>query len=216
MNQEQNSAVLTPEQEAFTKKWSWGALFMPGIYFFASGLMREGIYSLIPFLNIYFWIKGFFRGRKMSWEGGEWKNWDIYEKRQRILDTIGIVVMVVMTVLIIVAIIIPIILGLYFTQPAVRSANVFFEDIAAGRIERAYNEATPDFRTRSPLSDFEQFVGENEYMKRYAESSFSSRSFSGSAATLTGKITTSNGERYSVEVDLQKIDGIWRVDGFKF
>jgi len=212
MDQEQNSAVLTPEQEAFTKKWSWGAFAMPNIYFFVSGLMKEGIYSLIPFLNIYIWVKGIFRGRRMSWERGEWKNWDVYVKRQKIVDKIGIVVLAVAAVILIPAIVLP----FYFTQPAVRSANMFFEDIAAGQVEKAYNEATPGFRELGPLDEFEQFINENSYMKRYAESSFSSRSFSGGIATLTGKITTQEGEKYPVEVDLQKIDGVWRVDGFEF
>ncbi len=185
---------------------------MPTIYFFVSGLFKEALFTFVPFLNIYIWIKGFVRGRRMSWEKGEWKSFEVYQKRQRIMDWVGIIFLG----FVLLASVIPIVLGLYFTGPAVQSADTFFREIAAGRIEQAYNEASPEFQEVAPLEEFGQFVDEYAFMKRYADYSFSSRSFSGNTATLTGKIITENGEKYPVEVWLRKVDGVWRVDGFEF
>jgi hypothetical protein len=203
--------ILTPEQEKFLKKWSWGALVMPTIYFLISGLMKEALFTFIPFLNIYIWIKGIVSGRRMSWERGEWKSFEVFQKRQKVTDWIGVVFLA----LVLAASIIPIFLALFLTSPAVTSADMFFREVAAGRVEEAYRSASPGFREVAPLEDFESFVEENAFMKRYADYSFASRSFSGDTATLTGKIITENGEKYPVEVWLLRVDGVWRVDGFE-
>lgn len=91
----QASKSLTPEQAAFVKRGSFGAFSLGIIYFLASGLMIDALLTLVPFVNLYIWIRGIISGRKMSWEKATWTDFTTYQKRQKLLDKIGIVVLIV-------------------------------------------------------------------------------------------------------------------------
>lgn len=91
----QVSKNLTPEQTAFIGRGSFGAFSLGIFYFLACGLMMDALLSLIPFVNLYIWIRGIISGRKMSWEKASWTDFATYQKRQKLLDKIGIVVLIV-------------------------------------------------------------------------------------------------------------------------
>ncbi len=87
--------TVTPEQAAFIGRGSFGAFSLGLIYFLASGLMIDALLSLVPIVNLYIWIRGIIRGRKMSWEKGQWADFTTYQNRQKLLDKIGIVVLII-------------------------------------------------------------------------------------------------------------------------
>ncbi len=88
------------DQDTFVNKWSWGGFFLHWIYFIASRAPKKAFLyflgSLVPILNIYLWIKTGLKGRKITWETGKWLNFEDYRKRQKLLDKIGVIVIVVL------------------------------------------------------------------------------------------------------------------------
>ena len=86
---------LTPEQTAFINRASFGAFGTGMLYFFAAGMPGQGFAFFIPFYNIFVWIRGIVKGRRMSWERGEWKNFEVYHKRQKYMDKAAVVLVIV-------------------------------------------------------------------------------------------------------------------------
>ena len=91
---QQATSHLTAEQLAFVNKFSIGALLFPQGYFFAVNSIRDGFLLFVPVYNIYVWLRGAFKGRRRSWETGEWKSFASYERRQKTMDKAGIIVLV--------------------------------------------------------------------------------------------------------------------------
>jgi hypothetical protein len=93
---------LTAEQSAFIAQWSWGGFLLYCIYFLGNGLYKTAVLyffgTLVPGLNIYLWIRAGLRGRKMAWGKKIWNDFSSYEKRQRLLDQIGIIITVIAVV----------------------------------------------------------------------------------------------------------------------
>ena len=87
----QTDQVITPEQAQYLQKFSVGALTLGIFYAFGSSLVKEGFLMLIPFYNIYLWIKLMFRGRRLSFERGSWPSFEAFKQRQRLLDRVGVV-----------------------------------------------------------------------------------------------------------------------------
>jgi hypothetical protein len=91
--------TLTAEQEIFIKKWSWGAFFLQFIWAFGSRLYVQAmlmlIASIFPIVNlgvaIYFGIKG----RQAVWKEAEWESFDLFQRRQKLLDKIGFWVFII-------------------------------------------------------------------------------------------------------------------------
>jgi len=81
-------------EQTFISQWSWGGFLLSFFYFLGSrNYSRAFLYFLgwcVPILNIWLWIKGGLRGRKLVWESGKWTDFDPYQKRQKLLDKIGI------------------------------------------------------------------------------------------------------------------------------
>ncbi len=82
------------DQYAFTSKWSWGAFLMQFFYFLGSRNYGRafGYFfgSFIPIYGIWLWIKGGLHGRAMVWESGKWSDFELYKKRQQLLDKLGV------------------------------------------------------------------------------------------------------------------------------
>lgn len=90
---------LTPEQIQFASGWSWGAFFSTPIWALGNKLYLWTLLSLLPLVNIYAWIKLSIDGRKMSWEEGNWSDFDQFKQRQKIVA----IIIVVVTILYVIA-----------------------------------------------------------------------------------------------------------------
>lgn len=94
-----STTASVEDQQAFINRWSWGGFGLGWLYFMASRMYKTGFLYLlglfIPILNIYLSIKSGFRGRKMTWESGKWADFGAYQKRQKLLDTIAIILIVI-------------------------------------------------------------------------------------------------------------------------
>lgn len=90
-----SSTGLTPDQVQFIDKFSLGGLLIPQIHLFATHLIKDGFLLMVPFYNIYVWLRGAFRGRRRSWETGEWKDFASFERRQRLMDKAALIILAV-------------------------------------------------------------------------------------------------------------------------
>lgn len=94
-----NFANPVEDQQDFINKWSWGGLLLYVFYFLGSrNYKRAFLYFLgvvVPILNIYLWIKSGLRGRKLVWESGKWQDFELYKIRQKLLDKIGLIILVI-------------------------------------------------------------------------------------------------------------------------
>jgi len=98
----ENTVAVNP-QEKFIGGWSWGAFFLGFIWALASRLYLYGVLmlvaSFIPVVNLAVWIYFAIAGKKVSWAKGQWESFEVFEKRQRLLNKIGLVVFLVMILL---------------------------------------------------------------------------------------------------------------------
>lgn len=76
---------LNTEQTKFINSLSWGAFFGAFIWALGNGLYLWALGFLVPFWNIYVWIKLLISGRKLAWENKEWKSFEQFKKRQMII-----------------------------------------------------------------------------------------------------------------------------------
>lgn len=115
-----DTQALTPEQQAFVRQWSLGALLIPQIYFFAVNSVRDGFLLFIPFYNVYVWLRGAVHGRQRSWDTGEWKSFASFEKRQRLMDKAGLIIFAVIIayVLFVISIMGAVLVGILNAVPA--------------------------------------------------------------------------------------------------
>lgn len=86
---------LTVEQITFIQKWSWGAFFSPIVWALGNKLYLWALGCLVPLFNIYVWIKLASGGRAMAWEEGNWKDFEQFKKRQKIMMVIIVLLFVV-------------------------------------------------------------------------------------------------------------------------
>lgn len=93
---------LTPEQITFINKWSWGAFFSFPVWVLGNGLYIWILASIVPFFNIYAWIKLSANGRKMAWEEHTWINFDQFKQRQKTMAWIIVLLCILNLVRIIV------------------------------------------------------------------------------------------------------------------
>ena len=100
----------------------------------------------------------------------------------------------------------------FFKGPA-DAARQFFMDIAAGQVEKAYNDTSSGFKDFGTLEDFTAFVEANPELSRTKKVSFSSSNIVNQNATLSGNLYDENDEPSPVEVDLVKVGDVWKVDG---
>jgi uncharacterized protein YpmB len=215
----ENSTVAVPapqninnDQEKFINRWSFGAFSLSIIYFFASGLIKQGLFMFIPFYNIYIWIKGIVKGRKMSWEKGEWKDFETFKKRQKMLDRIGIVLVIIFVVFFA--------LILFFVSSSLsaptKTANNFMDDLAAGQVQSAYDLTSSKLHSSASADEFRQLMSdESSGLSQIQSYGFNYRSAENkdgiSEAVMSGSLTLKDGRTTPLEVDLAKENGVWKV-----
>ncbi|MEN9649790.1 MAG: hypothetical protein RL094_757 [Candidatus Parcubacteria bacterium] len=213
--------ALTPEQAAFVKRFSWAAIFFQPIYFFATHLIVPGILMCIPFVNIYFYFKGVFRGRKMSWETGEWKDFAQFEKRQRLLDKIALI-FVGIWLLLMVTFVATAGVSLFQATKGAGSPSVvaekFMTDVSTGNIHEAFVESSDMFKDHGTEEDFVEYA--NGRFAGATSTSFNSVQIKNNDAVVCGSFVTPDGEEAPILIQLSKEsdhegkDSSWRVDGF--
>ncbi len=205
--------TLAPDQQAFINKWSFGAFIMSPIYFFASGLILEGLLVIfVPFYNIYLYFKGIFRGRRMSWAKGNWKDFETFKKRQKFLDRLGIIFLC-LEFLLIGGIIVLVMVG---TNASRKEAHQFLDEISAGKITAAYNETTSDFQKQTSLEDFKTMVAGDAVLKNQESVSFNHiATYDDGSADFSGTLTGKNGSKEPIELKLMYDSDGWKVQYLK-
>ncbi len=78
-------AQLSPEQVKFIRSASLGAFFGTPIWAFGNRLYLYGLLSLLPIVNIFFWIYLSAKGRQLAWEKGGWTSFDQFKHRQKVV-----------------------------------------------------------------------------------------------------------------------------------
>lgn len=90
-------------QDAFINKWSWGGFLLYVFYFIGCRMYKKALLYflgvIVPIFNIWLWIKSGLKGRKMVWESGKWQDFESYRKRQKLLDKIGWLLLLVVIIL---------------------------------------------------------------------------------------------------------------------
>ncbi len=95
-----NSLQLTSDQEKFIKSNSIGAGVFGVWFFIANGLTREGLKQFIPVYGGFQRLKAVNWGRKIVWESRPWQSFTEFQKRQKLLDTAGLVIIFTLILLI--------------------------------------------------------------------------------------------------------------------
>ena len=90
---EVHAILLSQEQAEFINKWSWGCFLSSIIWCIGSKLYWYALLFLIPVVNIAVWIFLSIKGRKTSWIKGKWENFEKFEKRQKLLDVIAVILL---------------------------------------------------------------------------------------------------------------------------
>ena len=94
-----NKTQLTSEQEKFISDFSIGAFL--GIWWaLSSRIYGKALLYLIPLFNIFIWATGLWQGRRIVWNSGKWNNFDLYCKRQKLLDRIAIIILSILALII--------------------------------------------------------------------------------------------------------------------
>ena len=195
------------------------------VYFLGSrNYKRAFLYFLgaaVPILDIYLWIKAGLRGRRLVWESGKWQDFESYRKRQKLLDKVGLVILLV-SVLIWLAVFA---FG-YFNgvktsdQAQIPSANteanssqdidrvrIILEDIRQGYItdNKALVIKHSSVETASLLS--------NDKKRDHPASSFTVNSVFESGANVVANVTiVSDGETTTQELVFIKENNDWKFD----
>ncbi len=92
---------LVPKEEQierYLKRPSPGGLFFTQAYAFGTRQYMWFIVSLIPVVGLAALVVMFLFGRRWSWHVGGWENFEEFKKRQRLMDTIAYVWLVVLLV----------------------------------------------------------------------------------------------------------------------
>lgn len=212
------SASLSTEQQAFVSAKSLGAALLNTVYFFAARLPREGFRTFIPIYNLYVWYQGIVRGRRMSWDQGNWESFAIFAKRQKLLDKIGIIAAAAFVVLF-VGTWGTILAGLHYAgvswstfSAPIAASEAFLTDVDEGDMQHAYDEATQDYRNRLTRGAYEQLYAADPVLGHIASFSITERAGGIEWAKTQGTITTDNGTEHVIRFITKKDGDMWRVD----
>ena len=85
LSQKEQYKNLAQDQINYINKFSWGAFFGSLVWALGNKLYLWALGFLVPFWNIYVWIKLSIDGRKMAWEQGKWTGFEQFKKRQLIM-----------------------------------------------------------------------------------------------------------------------------------
>lgn len=99
------------------------------------------------------------------------------------------------------------------TGPVVAGADAFMGAIRDGRYDQAYERAAPSLQQE--LGSAEAFgTGIASYRPR--EWSWSQRQLTNNVGNVSGSVTWQNGNQGTAEMQLNQINGEWRVVAFRF
>ena len=93
--------VLQPEEELkarYLRTPSLGALLFTQGWAFGARLYVWFLISLVPVVGIVALFATLFFGRRWSWKHGGWANWDEFKDRMKLMDTIGIIWIVILLI----------------------------------------------------------------------------------------------------------------------
>ena len=90
------------------------------------------------------------------------------------------------------------------------AARRFFELIAAGKAEEAYQSSSFAFRAQRSLKAFETHIKEHQ-LSRFVTARWEQPSFEGRTAKLRGEIVTSEGRSTELLITLNDESGDWRI-----
>ncbi len=210
-----SSQMLTPEQNDFINHFSWGAIFFQPWHYFATNLILYGfLIMFIPVYNIYLYFKGIFSARKMSWETGEWKDFEQFKKRQKLMDKIGIIFFIFILVIFTASFSV---LGvtIFGSNGPVKVATSFIENISKGNTHEAFLNGSKTLKEIGTEEDFAQFT--NQYLASSTDVSFNSIKIVNSKSVACGTFVDSVKSIKPIvvymgkEVENQK--SVWKVDG---
>lgn len=84
---------LSDEHIRQVTKWSWGAFFSPTVWALGNRQWLWALGTIVPFWNLYVWIKLAADGRTIAWERAN-VTLDQFEKRQRIIGWVIVALIV--------------------------------------------------------------------------------------------------------------------------
>lgn len=100
-----STGMLNESDAEYVRAWSWGGFFLTWLYFFASRHAKYGILfllgSFVPVLNIVLWFIAGKHGRRFVWATGAWGDMETFKDRQRLLDKIGWILVILGIILVV-------------------------------------------------------------------------------------------------------------------
>lgn len=206
---------LSPEQQKYVNSWSFGAFGLGIFYCLANGLLFDAFLMLVPIVNIINFFRMIIKGRQLAWEKSAWLSFEHYQKRQRLLDRLAVIWVILTLVLSLGTIGIVV----YSTQGPANAATEIFTELSAGQANRVYQEASPEFRRSVDVTTFQKTVATLPEFTNFSSVSFSSRGISSrdgsTQSNLGGTLTTKDGQTYPVRITLRKIGDRWSLVSFE-
>lgn len=101
------------------------------------------------------------------------------------------------------------------TEGPAEVVREFFDEIAAGNYEQAYDLTSDIFQEKTPLSAVQEFAENEPVMLSYDRTTLNSRSIENSSATVAGQIIGIEGS-INIESSLTKVGGEWLIDSVSF
>lgn len=102
--------------------------------------------------------------------------------------------------------------GRLLTYEPTKAARTFVETIGNGDIAGAYEQTSNTFKEYTTLEQLEELTMEFPFMLSLANIRFTSWSMAtGEPTKIGGMVTSTDGTRASIAIELTKEDGAWRV-----
>jgi hypothetical protein len=96
-------------------------------------------------------------------------------------------------------------------QASQMAADNFMSDVAANRLDKAYNNTTKNYQSQQRLEQFKDFVQKNPGLKSYRPMSLVAMNFTPAASSFQGQIP---GQIPQFTVQVVKEGETWKVDRF--
>lgn len=111
----------------------------------------------------------------------------------------------------VIAVVLFIFLILRVTGGPVEVANVQLDALRKGRIEKAYNYGSIDFKNSVSLARFKEFVKANPSLTENRRASFNMRKIENNTAVISGTLESSEGAVTPIEYRFVKENGEWKI-----
>jgi hypothetical protein len=96
-------------------------------------------------------------------------------------------------------------------QASQMAADNFMNDVAANRLDKAYNNTTKNFQTQQTLAQFTNSVQKSPGLKNYQPFSLQLMNFTSTASTYQGQMP---GQNKAFTLQVVKDGQTWKVDQF--